>query len=256
MEWLKTVVIACSMYSRIPLPKVEWSQTRMRYALCFFPLVGAVIGAVQWGVSYLAKASGMGMLLYGCIGAVVPVLITGGIHMDGFLDVVDARGSCQGRERKLEILKDPHAGAFAILYGAVYLILCLGLFSELPFSAFPAMSGIYVITRAASGFSVVSFKKARKDGLVHTFSESSSHPAVVAAMAGWAAAALLWMGYFGGACFGAGVLLVTVSVLYYYRRMADREFGGVTGDLAGYFLQLCELALLVLAVVRFRYCPG
>ena len=68
--------------------------------------------------------------------------------MDGFLDVTDARSSFQSRERKLEILKDPHAGAFAIAGCGVYLLLYAAAFSELRLEAFPAIGGIYVMTRA------------------------------------------------------------------------------------------------------------
>ena len=82
--------------------------------------------------------------------------------MDGFLDVTDARSSFQSRERKLEILKDPHAGAFAIAGCGVYLLLYTAAFSELRLEAFPAIGGIYVMTRALSGLSVLCFPKARK----------------------------------------------------------------------------------------------
>ncbi|MFR5732714.1 MAG: adenosylcobinamide-GDP ribazoletransferase [Clostridium sp.] len=67
-----------------------------------------------------------------------------------------------GRERKLEILKDPHAGAFAIAGCSVYLLLYTAAFSELRLEAFPAIGGIYVMTRALSGLSVLCFPKARR----------------------------------------------------------------------------------------------
>ena len=47
MTTLRALVIAFSMYSRIPMPRMDWTEERMRYALCFFPLIGAVIGAVD-----------------------------------------------------------------------------------------------------------------------------------------------------------------------------------------------------------------
>ena len=53
----------------------------------------------------------------------VPIFITGGIHMDGFMDTCDARASYGDREKKLAILKDTHTGAFAVIFGALYLIL-------------------------------------------------------------------------------------------------------------------------------------
>ena len=110
----ESLVIAFSMYSRIPMPMVEWTERGMKYALCFFPAVGIAVGAAVAAFWYLSRLSGMGELSRICVETALPLLITGGIHMDGFLDTVDARSSHQSRERKLEILKDPHAGAFAI----------------------------------------------------------------------------------------------------------------------------------------------
>ena len=55
-----------------------------------------------------------------------PVLVTGGIHLDGFLDTADALSSWQPWEKKLEILKDSHAGAFAIIMGCAYFALGTG----------------------------------------------------------------------------------------------------------------------------------
>lgn len=62
------------------------------------------------------------------VGAAVPLLVTGGIHMDGFLDTMDAVHSYGDRSRKLEILKDPHLGAFAVISFGVYMMLYLGVF--------------------------------------------------------------------------------------------------------------------------------
>lgn len=137
---LESFVIAFSMYSRIPMPFVEWSECGMKYAFCFFPLIGVVIGACVCAFCWLSVQAGLGILAFSLLGTAVPLLITGGIHMDGFLDVTDARRSFQSRERKLEILKDPHAGAFAIAGCGVYLLLYAAAFSELRLEAFPAMA--------------------------------------------------------------------------------------------------------------------
>ena len=79
---------------------------------------------------WLSVQAGLGILAFSLLGTAVPLLITGGIHMDGFLDVTDARSSFQSRERKLEILKDPHAGAFAIAGCGVYLLLYTAAFQS------------------------------------------------------------------------------------------------------------------------------
>ena len=69
-------------------------------------------------------------VLFAAAAACLPLLITGGIHMDGFMDTVDALASHQSRERKLEILKDSACGAFAVLYCGVYLLLSFALYYE------------------------------------------------------------------------------------------------------------------------------
>ena len=243
-------LIAFSMYSRIPVPKTKWSKEGMKYALCFFPMVGVAIGGVTVGFACLAHRFGWGKLAFGCVGTVLPVIITGGIHMDGFLDVVDARSSCQPVERKLEILKDPHTGAFAILYGIVYMLLYLAVFSELGQEAFPAAAGVYVLERALSGWSVVSFPKAKKEGLANTFAEGAAVRTVGVWDVAWVLAAVFFLIRTGGVLAGGLTAGAACVVFGWYYRMSVKEFGGITGDLAGYFLQVCELGMLtVLAVL-------
>lgn len=242
-------VIAFSMYSRIPMPMVEWTKERMKYALCFFPLIGAVIGLMEAFLAFVCQ-----MFAFPAFGAVLPVVLpialTGGIHMDGLLDVIDARASQGDREKKLAILKDPHTGAFAIIGCGAYLLTYLAAFWELGNALFAAWCAVFVITRALSGLAVVTFPLAKKSGLAAAFGEGARKKMVGLVMAGYLAAAYGFVWRQGGPLAGGAVLLVSLLVYLSYYRMAKREFGGITGDLAGYFLQMCELALtLTLAIL-------
>ena len=124
MTALQTIAVAFAMFSAVPVPQFDWNAKNMRYALCAFPLVGVVCGAL-WclcGVLPLpavARAAGF------CL---VPVWVTGGIHLDGYADTCDALSSYGDTAKKLEILKDPHCGAFAVIrlcsYFAAYFALC------------------------------------------------------------------------------------------------------------------------------------
>ena len=78
----ESLVIAFSMYSRIPVPQVEWTDAGMKYALCFFPLTGAVIGAAEVVFFWLAQRIGLGDMARVCIGTALPLLVTGGITGD------------------------------------------------------------------------------------------------------------------------------------------------------------------------------
>ncbi len=252
--WGESLIIAFSMYSRIPMPLVPWSDRGMKHALCFFPLVGAAIGIVMALYGFLSARLGLGTAAFALIGTALPILVTGGIHMDGFLDTLDARSSCQSRERKLEILKDPHAGAFAVIGCSVYILLYAGLFSLLDpaGSSCGAMAGIYVMTRALSGWSVVAFPKARQDGLASTFSSGADHRTVKAWLFLWYLAGAGYVGMGFGLGLASVFVGISLAVWGWYYRMAMKEFGGITGDLAGYFLQMAELAMLAgLAVWKF-----
>ena len=130
MTVLQTIAVAFAMFSAIPMPQFEWSQKNMRYALCAFPLIGAVCGGL-WclvgvlPVPELVRAAGF------CL---VPVLVTGGIHLDGFADTCDALSSYGDAEKKLEILKDPHCGAFAVIRLCAYFILYFALCASVKFT--------------------------------------------------------------------------------------------------------------------------
>lgn len=111
MKLLYSCIIAISMYSRIPMPQIQWTKERMKHALCFFPLVGLIQGLFLALWLWLAEeVFRLSPAMTGLWAAALPVLITGGIHMDGFLDTMDGVCSYGDREKKLEILKDPHLG--------------------------------------------------------------------------------------------------------------------------------------------------
>ena len=226
---MRAAIIAFSMYSRIPMPMFEWKEEDMKYAMCFFPAIGAVIGAVFFGM-YL------------------PLFITGGIHMDGFMDTCDARASYGDREKKLGILKDTHTGAFAVIFGGLYLILYAAACTELDEGSVLLTAIGFILSRALSGLSTATFPEARKHGMLADFMKDARKKTVAVCMLVTFFLAAFLEVLFGGIC-GGVVVITTVLIFLWYRHMAVQEFGGVTGDLAGFFLQICELGILLAAVI-------
>ena len=115
MKLLRTIAVTFALYSRIPMPHFEWRDEDMKYSMSVFPWVGAVIGLAYWAVFYLGVVLGLPMVAVCMLMTAVPLILTGGFHVDGFMDVSDALSSFKTREQKLEILKDPHIGAFAVI---------------------------------------------------------------------------------------------------------------------------------------------
>ena len=111
MKILRTVGMAFALYSRIPMPRLDWESESRKYTLYAFPLVGIAVGVCALLWLWLAQVLDLHRALTGAVLTALPIWVTGGIHLDGFCDVCDARASHQSRERKLEILKDSNVGA-------------------------------------------------------------------------------------------------------------------------------------------------
>lgn len=246
---IQSFVIAFAMYSALPMPRVEWNRQNMQYAMCFFPLIGVVIGAFMALWNLICGWMGFSPILFSVGATLIPVFVTGGIHLDGFCDTVDALSSHQTREKKLQILKDSHAGAFAIIGLCCLFLLSFALWHELEVdSGSLFVLGIgFVLSRCLSGFAVAAFPLAKDTGLAYTFASMSAKRTVRIWLCILAVLCLVAMGILypiqGIAC-GLGSLLC----YGYYYWMSKRQFGGITGDLEGYFLQVCE-CIQLLAVV-------
>ncbi|MCM1134036.1 MAG: adenosylcobinamide-GDP ribazoletransferase [Clostridium sp.] len=248
MHILKSLAIAFSIYSKIPVPQLEWKEEDMKYMLCFFPWVGAAAGGCLYLWNWLCGKFMLGDMCRVMIGAAIPVLITGGIHVDGFMDAMDAFCSYGSREKKLEILKDAHIGAFAVMMLAVYGLIYLGAFSEIKNERLlRIVCAGFFLSRCLSGIGVVSFPTAKREGMLYHFANSSQKNAVKWALYLQSVCCVCFMlcqSLFGGIAAAAGLL----AFAYYYRR-TKKELGGVTGDTAGFFVLICEESMIVAAAI-------
>ena len=147
-------LISFAMFSKIPVPRADWDKENMKYMICFFPAIGVIIGLLEWGCGWVAMKLDFGSLMRAAGFVLIPLIVTGGIHLDGFLDTVDALSSYQPLEKKLQILKDSHAGAFAIIMGCAYFTLGLGVWSEMKTELLPVMAVAFALSRALSGLAL------------------------------------------------------------------------------------------------------
>ena len=249
MKFFNSIISAFAMYSRIPVPKIKWCEENRRYALGFFPLVGAVSGLMMVLWYFISDKLGINTVLFSAVCTAIPIVVTGGIHMDGFCDVIDAKSSYGNKEKRLEIMSDPHTGAFAVIYAAIYFLVQTGLFSEVRTLKTAVICGlIFVISRTLSGFAAVTLKNAKGNGTLYSFTEASHRKSVIAILAVIFAVCTLVI-LFISPVYGLAVIVVGFLTFFAYKRFAYKNFGGITGDLEGYFLQICEIAMLAAAVI-------
>lgn len=251
--------MAFALFSKVPVPTLDWDGANMRYMMAAFPVVGALVGVVQVCWWLLAGALRLGSLSTGVGLVLVPLAITGGIHLDGLCDVCDALSSHAEPARKREILKDPHVGAFAVMGVMAYLLAHVAALDELvglvPHAGTLGLPGpvwalalVPVASRCLSGVATLAFPKSSEHGMLAMFSESADacHALVVLGIE-FACCAVALVGLVG--VLGAAMAACDLACLAAVRRLARREFGGMSGDLAGWFLQMAELVMAWCLVV-------
>lgn len=244
------MLVAFSLYSAVPVPQVRWERKTMRWALCFLPLIGGLVGLLEWGWLQLAILLSVDGMLYATVAALIPIAVTGGIHLDGLTDTCDALCSHADQAKKLEILKDPHVGAFGVMWQTVCLLLNVALFSQIYMtpSEFPVLCLGYGAARALGGRAIVALPCAKNSGLAYIFADHADKTVV--------RRVLFWV--WGLSCAAmialrpiCGVVFTVLSLVWQmvHRRICMRVFGGMTGDLAGFLITTTELLALAVAAI-------
>ena len=261
MNILKMICMAFSTYSRIPMPQVKWEDKNAEYVICFYPLVGLVVGAAEAILLYLFQSKGFPALVFALLALAIPILISGGIHLDGLIDTADARHSYLPKEEKLRILKDPHVGAFGVIRLLLYLILMLSglllIAEQIPERGWELLTYAVVIpfwSRAVCALTVVWFPKAKKDGMLQAVTGGKQIIQTLL-LCVWGVAGIaifLWQIPIGPEWIRIPVWILADALLVVrYRRMAIKEFGGVSGDLAGWLLCMLELVAVAVLIPHF-----
>ena len=253
MKLLRTIAVTFAQYSRIPVPGFEWKEEDMKYSMSVFPWVGAVIGLVFVCVFRASVALNVPDFAACLLMTAVPLVITGGFHVDGFMDVSDSLSSYRSREEKLWILKDPHIGAFAVIRlgicGLIYIAsLDIVISSGEPADAVLILAAGFFMSRSLSSLGVLNFRSARKEGML--FYEAScagqgrkANNAACVLWLGASAAFMMHMSLIPGSAASAAAVLSFA----WYKYKSYKEFGGITGDTAGYFVTVCETAMAAAA---------
>ena len=242
-------------------------------APAWFPVVGLLLGAIVAGVDVLirlayaipwipARGGELEFLLTGfrefpfflegVVLVAVLALLTRGLHLDGLADTYDALAGGHDRERRLEILRDPHVGAFGVV--AVVLLL-LAKVSAL--SALPGESRLWtiVLVPCLSRWAILvvmdRFAYVRREGLGTPFLHGSGRGRLPAGSAVAVVATVVLTGPVGLLLMAAAGLVAGAVGMW-----AKRRIGGVTGDIYGAACETSEATVLVLAVAITLGDPG
>ena len=230
LSFLTTLPVLSARYT--------YDETHWGTAVFYFPVIGGLIGGLVWLAGWGAVQV-FSSWLAAVLAVVVWVGATGGLHLDGVADCCDGLLASVGRERRLEILRDPRLGAF----GAMGLILILGLKVGAVQGVLTAGHGLAIPAAAALGRTMIVWvarqPPARPGGMGQIFA-AQIRPLALVATTLLTVVSLLLPGWRGGLALLAATVITGAVIL-----LARRRISGVTGDVYGLTVELVELAVLL-----------
>jgi adenosylcobinamide-GDP ribazoletransferase len=233
---------AVTFLTRLPLGRfVQVDAGDVARGAVVFPLVGAAVGAIAGGIA-LAAAQVLPDFVAAALGIAAAALVTGALHLDALADTADAVGAT-GRDEALTVMRDSRIGSFGATALALDLIVKVGCVAALLGAghAVAALVAAGALSRAASLPVAAVLPYPRAEGGVLN-GRLSLLAAATAALLGVAVALLVWWSA------AAWLVLTAVAVAAGLGLWFWRWLGGATGDCLGATTELCETAVLVVAV--------
>lgn len=242
---LNGLLMAFSMYTTIPVKSI-WNEKDFPYIIVSLPIVGFFIGVVWFILTNFLMLFSIPITLKAIFIALIPLLLTGFIHLDGYMDTCDAILSRADMDKKLKILKDTHIGAFAsitllilaaIYYFSIYEILKLG-------KSYNAFIFIPVFSRGITAIFIIKIKSIYEDGFIANFKKNltEKHFSYII----FILSLVMVLTYFTQT-----IIVSTFSIFICIATgiICVKDFKGISGDLCGFMittssvLSLCFLAI-------------
>jgi cobalamin 5'-phosphate synthase/cobalamin synthase len=235
---MAAILAAFSFLTVLPVGGTADEET-LRRSVYAYPLVGAVLGALEGGLALLLRPH-----LSAVVGATLVLLLdlfaTRALHWDGLLDTADGLAA-HPRDRAEAAMRDPRLGAAGALAAGAFLFLRVGLVASLGASLLlPVLTLALTGARLLLAGVVVLFPYARSQGVGSTLRGASSPP-LLASLAFTALITLVGPEPLRAAV----VVLAALLVAFALAHALSRRFGGLTGDLYGALTVLTELFILL-----------
>ena len=228
----KGFALAISMLTTVPMFKIhDFYKGINGYAVMFYPLVGFILGSILWGLHSLLNSYVDSTHLAVIIFALW-VLLTGALHLDGFSDTVD--GLYVKKERALEVMKDSHVGGMGMIMSVTFLILKASSLAAL--EAFYLLPLVLMLSRLNAVLAIFFYPYISQNGMGALAKEEFTKTQMLITLFYSFLALLLY-----------NKLLLLVSallVLLVIKSFFIKRYGGFTGDIYGFTIEISELIIL------------
>jgi adenosylcobinamide-GDP ribazoletransferase len=249
MKFLIGFLIDIQFFTAIPIRlELPMDKEHLKKAVQAFPLVGLMQGIIYAAVLYLClEFTPFSHLAAAFLLWLATILLTGGIHLDGWMDASDAYFSYQDQGKRLEIMKDPRTGAFGVL-SILVLLSSRFLFiyestTNVENLQWFMIAAIPFLSKSVMGVMLLTVKAAKNEGLGSLF-QKAANPQSLWPYPIYLVSFLVIVSLFFKEFFIIALLiLVATCCLFLFRRKAVKWFGGITGDVLGAAVEGTELLL-------------
>ena len=246
---MNSFLVGLQFLTRIRIVRqTVWTAEDFGCSTRFFPLVGLVLG-ICYALAAWILVSVLGMrALTAALLLILPLLLTGGLHADGFMDTADGVFSGRERERKLEIMKDSRVGSFGVVAFVLLMFLQFALLLDMsPPLLVPVFFVMPIIGRMAMVLAVSCFPYARADGMGKTFADMADR-GTVAIAAVTTSVLVIPIGLLATLALVLGIVFALL-----FCRWMTAILGGVTGDVYGAATVLTETIVLAVFSLASSY---
>ena len=259
-KYFKGFLMAISMFTVIPLPRYEWDDEGGKNIMKFYPAIGLIVGLIWYGVFRLLNLLGASIMIITAITLITPFILTGMLHLDGYMDVCDALLSRRDKQEKLRILKDPHTGAFAVIsvvmlfvvnFSGVYTVISNSIKDNAINNINTSAVGLIlipIISRSLMGYLLLSKDSMKGSSLGAFFKQGTGKVDRFILLSSLIISSIISIFIFK--IYGVIMSLAMILVSTFLVNSAAKEFDGMSGDSAGYGLVIAEtIGVLILSFI-------
>ncbi len=237
--------IAWQFLTIFPGPSLKGEKEQgLGSSLPWFPIIGLFLGGILLGLDQLFDLF-LPQFLNSALLLVALVIITGALHLDGFMDTCDGFAVKSSAAERLKVMADSHVGGFGVAGACCLFLVKFACIVSLP-DELRAVGLLLmpVIARWSVAYAIMAFPSARKGGLGDLFKGKTSwtmtHIATIITLA-IAAGFLNWIGL----ALVAGIWVIAFLIA----KGLSSRLGGLTGDTYGAIIEISEVCILIAIVI-------
>jgi|SRR5690625_31110 len=257
------LVLNLQFFTIIPIRReIPMTNKNMRGLIGTLPLLGLLLGVIYSGITYLlVEVTSLSTLMISFVIWLLAIVLTGAIHIDGWMDASDAFFSYRDRKKRLEIMTDPRTGAFGVISVIVLLftkfLFIYEVMLTLDTSTYILMLCIPFFSRMLTAVMLIFIPSAKEEGLGFFFQRAVKKNTLAFYVIYIIPISLiLLLRNFADVWIVSIMLIATLLTFMFLRKKVLQWFGGITGDVVGASQEGMEVVLWMIVWALHSFVMG